>query len=49
MIEVGMAGSKSTQTKFVARDNHIHALRLYIPMLAFHAPVDGDPSVLSLY
>ena len=47
--EIGMAGPKSTQTRFIYRDNHVHYS--YIPTLAFldhHAPVDGDPLVLYL-
>ena len=47
--EVGMGGPKSTQTRFVYRDNHVHYS--YIPTLAFldyHVPVDGDLFVLSL-
>ena len=43
--EVGMAGSKSTQTRFVV----IIAFTIYIPTLAcfdYHMSVDGDPLVL---
>ena len=42
---VGMAGSKSTQTRFVV----INTFTIYIPTLAcfdYHMPVDGDPLVL---
>ena len=44
--EVGMGGSKSTQTRFLGIiTSTIHP---YACFLDYHAPVDGDSLVLSL-